>query len=269
MSTSIFEKRWLDLVFEGKNKAYGAYQLRLENPKTTLLAMLYALLFIGGIGGAVTLLSSFGSKTDSSHIISCPMPIMPVHVEITEPEALPPLKATNTEKPATTETLTESWTNPEIVSSTEATPDPDPVVSAPAASNPEPGSGNTNGSTEGTSSAAAGTIGTADNSPAIPTTLQKQPMFPGGMDAFYRKIARDFEKPEMYDNAKIRIVMSFVIEKDGSMTDIRVLNRPGEGLEREAIRVLRSINKKWEPGIRNDQAVRTIFTLPIVIQPEQ
>jgi protein TonB len=44
-NVSIFEKKWIDLVFEGKNKAYGAYQLRQENPKTTIKALFSALLF--------------------------------------------------------------------------------------------------------------------------------------------------------------------------------------------------------------------------------
>ncbi|MBD3582462.1 energy transducer TonB [Flavobacterium selenitireducens] len=266
--TSIFEKRWLDLVFEGRNKAYGAYQLRLENPKTTFLAMLYALLFVGASGGTITLLSSFGSK--SEHVISYPIaePLTPVRVTLDEPITPPAPMKPKTIENTVTEIPAASWVDPQVVSAAQATPDPGPV-SAPNTAAQEPGPGSSNGASEGTTATGTGASGVADNTPAIPTTLQKQPMFPGGMDAFYKKIARDFEKPEMFDDSRIKIIMSFVIEKDGSMTDIKVLNRPGADLEKEAVRVLKSINKKWEPGIRNDKAVRTIFTLPIVIQPQQ
>nr|MBF6607452.1 energy transducer TonB [Flavobacterium sp.] len=44
---SIYEKKWLDLVFEGRNQDYGAYQLRLQNPRTTLLALFLGILLFG------------------------------------------------------------------------------------------------------------------------------------------------------------------------------------------------------------------------------
>jgi protein TonB len=60
--------------------------------------------------------------------------------------------------------------------------------------------------------------------------------------------------------------VSFVIEKDGSMTDIQVIGNPGYGLDREAVRVLKSIKTKWSPGIINSKVVRTAFNLPIIVQ---
>ena len=60
-NVSIFEKKWIDLVFEGKNKAYGAYQLRQQSSRTTLTAFFVGLLFIGSISGLGLLLSSFGN----------------------------------------------------------------------------------------------------------------------------------------------------------------------------------------------------------------
>ena len=61
-NVSIFGKKWIDLVFEDKNKEYGAYQLRKESPKTTLLAFFFGLLFIGSISGLGLLLSSFNTN---------------------------------------------------------------------------------------------------------------------------------------------------------------------------------------------------------------
>ena len=60
-NVSIYEKKWIDLVFEGKNKKYGAYQLRQENEKTTILALFSGLLFVAAIG-AIFFLSSFINK---------------------------------------------------------------------------------------------------------------------------------------------------------------------------------------------------------------
>ncbi|MNT81451.1 Gram-negative bacterial tonB protein [compost metagenome] len=60
--------------------------------------------------------------------------------------------------------------------------------------------------------------------------------------------------------------MSFVIEKDGSMTDIQVKKDPGYGLGKEAVRVLKSLKTKWSPGMMQGKAVRTAYNLPITIQ---
>ena len=62
------------------------------------------------------------------------------------------------------------------------------------------------------------------------------------------------------------VSVSFVIEKDGSMTDIKVLRNPGYGLDKEAIRVLKALKTKWKPGVKNGKYVRTQYTLPIKIQ---
>ena len=50
------------------------------------------------------------------------------------------------------------------------------------------------------------------------------------------------------------------------MTDIKVLRNPGYGLDKEAVRVLKSLKTKWKPGIKDGQNVRTQYTLPIKIQ---
>ena len=61
-NVSIFEKKWIDLVFEDRNQEYGAYKLRQENPKTAFLALFSALFFIAAVSGILILLCSFTSK---------------------------------------------------------------------------------------------------------------------------------------------------------------------------------------------------------------
>jgi len=269
--TSIFEKRWLDLVFEGKNKTYGAYQLRLENPKTTMLAMLYAVLFIGGLSGIGFIFSSFGpgpspvlTPEDTGKVIVVdriappkpPGPVLPVEIP----------KSTPT-KPQVDWRLNPTVAKPDaaVIEPVE-NPAPQPVetgtptgsaTSAAAPSGSESGTGSNQG---------LGDV--LDSKPLVPGTLDKRPMFPGGMDRFYQRISRDFNKPEMFENRDIRVILSFVIEKDGSMNEIKVISRTDASLEKEAIRVLKSINKKWEPGVKDGKNVRTLFTLPLLIKPE-
>ena len=66
----------------------------------------------------------------------------------------------------------------------------------------------------------------------------------------------------------IRVYVSVVSERDGSMTDIQVKRDPGYGLGKEAIRVLKSLKTKWSPGMIGGKAVRTAYNLPITVQME-
>ena len=91
------------------------------------------------------------------------------------------------------------------------------------------------------------------------------PEFPGGIEKFYKYVGNNFEKPEIDAINTFRVYVSFVIERDGSMTDIKVVRDPGYGLGREAIRVLKSLKTKWSPGIIGSKPVRTAYNLPIVV----
>jgi protein TonB len=79
-------------------------------------------------------------------------------------------------------------------------------------------------------------------------------------------VGNNFEKPEIDGLSTIRVIVSFVIEKDGSMTDILVKRDPGYGIGKEAIRVLKSLRTKWTPGLIGTKPVRTSYDLPITIQ---
>jgi len=94
------------------------------------------------------------------------------------------------------------------------------------------------------------------------------PEFPGGMAKFYSYVGNNFQRPELDVERTLKVYVSFVIERDGSITDIKVLNDPGYGLGKEAIRVLKSIKTKWTPGILNGKTVRTAYNLPITIKTE-
>ncbi|WP_396167745.1 energy transducer TonB [Flavobacterium sp.] len=93
--------------------------------------------------------------------------------------------------------------------------------------------------------------------------LDVKPDFPGGRDEFYKFIAKNYRTPDVKKlNGKIYI--TFVIEKDGSLTDIKILRDLGYGTGKEAIRVL-ELSPKWLPGEQNGQKVRCTYSLPISI----
>jgi periplasmic protein TonB len=260
-TVSIFEKRWIELVFEGKNKAYGAYQLRQENSKTSVMAFLFGLLFIGSISGLGMLLSSFG---DVPVVVIPPSTIDTVVVVNIEREH-PKVET----KPAPKVTPPAENPNPKLapVISKEPTPEPkNPSTTPPTNGTPSTGEPSPLPPTTG--------IPTGGSEPKTPFVgiatkgmLDKEPEFPEGMDKFYAFVAKNFDKPEDVDNAgNIRVIVSFVIERDGSMSNIKVAKDPGYGLAEEAIRVLKSLKTKWIAGIMDSEKVRTAYSLPIVIE---
>ena len=126
------------------------------------------------------------------------------------------------------------------------------------------GQGVLNGSGDGTGT---GTDGIGSGTDVVNNAiLDKKPQFPGGIEKFYRYVGNNFRSPMLDETKNVRIYVSFVVERDGSMSNIQVINKPGQALEKEALRVLNSIKTKWTPGIYNSKPVRTAYNLPITVQ---
>jgi protein TonB len=95
--------------------------------------------------------------------------------------------------------------------------------------------------------------------------LQKIAQYPGGLEKFYAKINAKFSNSEMDYEGFAKINVSFVIEKDGSMSAITVNDQTMSNSMKKSIeRVLQSIKTKWSPAIIKDQPVRTEYELPLV-----
>ncbi len=95
--------------------------------------------------------------------------------------------------------------------------------------------------------------------------LQKIAQYPGGLEKFYAKINAKFSNSEMDYEGFAKINVSFVIEKDGTMSAITVNDQTMSNSMKKSIeRVLKSIKTKWSPAIIKDQPVRTEYELPLV-----
>jgi hypothetical protein len=92
-----------------------------------------------------------------------------------------------------------------------------------------------------------------------------KPQYPGGISKFYQFIANNYKTPTAVDFLGGKVFVSFIIEKDGSVADIKVLRDVGFGTGEEAIRVL-ELCPKWSPGYQNGQNVRCSYSLPIALQ---
>lgn len=101
------------------------------------------------------------------------------------------------------------------------------------------------------------------SSPDVSTTAEKQPSFQGGLEKFYAFIGQHFKVPNV-KNLKGKVMVEFIVETDGSLSEIKVLKDIGYGTGDEAIRVLKS-SPKWNPGEQDGKPVRVLYSLPISI----
>lgn len=273
---SIYETKWINLVFENRNKEYGAYQLRQESSRTSFFALFMGLLLCASLMVIPKISSFFQGETTVPPETTIPLDDVVTVTDIFQ-EKNEPIQQSSASKPVQQKALEtvpkDQLVNPTVVAANDAiqeiakntenvtTTNPSPDGTAITGLNATGGQGTGTGTGTGGSDALdmGETIVTA-------TALDKQPEFPGGMSKFYNYVSRTFRTPDLNEERMVRIYVSFVVERDGSMTAIHVKNDPGYGLGAEAIRVLKSLKTKWTPGIINSKPVRTAYSLPIIVQ---
>lgn len=102
-----------------------------------------------------------------------------------------------------------------------------------------------------------------DNTIFNTSGIEKKPEYPGGMTAFYNFIAANYKIPDTKGQSG-KVFVTFVVEKDGHITDIKVLRDIGFGTGDAAIKVLRQC-RNWIPGEQEGKKVRVLYSLPIQI----
>lgn len=255
MKIDLLGKKWLDIVFEGRNKSYGAYDLRKHNSNTNLKAL--------GIGAVVFALavatpkiaefiSSVTATTDEGlHDRITAVKLPPKEEQPKEDLKPPPPKPREdvvkfvkpvvarkedvTEEPPKVEDLKDKNLGKEDIKGDKDAP---LTVEPPGNGPPQ------NDVVE-------------DNTIYNSAGIEVQPGFPGGMPKWYSFLKNNFTPPDE-PGLKGRVVVSFVVEKDGSLTDIKVLKDIGYGSGKEAERVLRK-GPKWTPAEQNGRKVRCAF----------
>jgi len=98
----------------------------------------------------------------------------------------------------------------------------------------------------------------------IYTSVRVIPSFPGGMQAFYRFLSNTVRYPAeaREHNTQGKVIVSFIVEKDGTLTDFKLMKTVKDGLGEEAMRVMK-LSPKWNPATQNGKAVRVAYSMPI------
>ena len=271
----LLDQKWIDLVFEGKNEAYGAYALRQDTSKRNLFAMLA--LFAGLIAIVATFLivnvaSEAIARAQAEHETEVTLEQIEEEVEeqeeeeiVYELEELEQLVAEETVMNSEKFTAYEMEDDaPEQVTKTQ-----DEVAQSDVAIG---AIDYDQGSDEAEHVLKVNEKVVDEVPPAVEETkvfdvVEQMPQYKGGDQALMDYLNKSIKYPVIAEENGIqgRVVCTFVVERDGSITDVKVVRSVDPSLDKEAVRVLKAM-PKWIPGKQNGSAVRVKFTLPVTFK---
>lgn len=266
---NIYKLEWLDIVFAGRNKEYGAYELRKNNPKNLRKALFYVLgvfflVIIAPIVYDVILgirITEEETYKQTDIELMPPPPIDKSTPPPPPPAAPPPPQVDQIKFPPPVVKPDEQVVEEEV-------PTVDELAKADPAQKTQEGDPNAEVNIdEPTGDGPIGAEITESEGVVDVAFVEQNPEFPGGQDAFAKHLQRNLRYPPLAreNNIQGRVYVSFVVERDGSLSDIKIERGIGGGCDEEALRVLR-ITKGWKPGIQNGRPVRVKYTLPIIFQ---
>lgn len=282
---TIFPASLDDLVFEGRNQAYGAYQLRQAynghvRKALGLMIGLCGLLAVGGT--AWQLRHPVISYPTIKPVIVTPITPPTYVAEAPKPKPIAPpaqpaqprLATTTATAPHAAATMPTEVAKDELVPTKPpvnmdiSEPAPGLVTKGPAVLGTDDVAGSATGTVTG--KAGAGSEGGTGEGAAVTgpyIVVEKMPEFAGGMDALMRYLRSHLRYPSaaLREQAEGRVYVSFVVQADGTIADISVPKGLGYGLDEEAQRVVRQM-PPWTPGRQSNHAVPVRFTLPITFK---
>lgn len=94
--------------------------------------------------------------------------------------------------------------------------------------------------------------------------VEKMPQYPGGMVALFEFLEKNLKYPADAQKQKVegRVIVSFIVETDGSISDINIVRKVFPSLDEEAVRLL-GMMPRWSPGLQNGKPVRVKYAIPI------
>ena len=254
---------WVDLIFEGRNHEYGAYKLRKGTPKRNVYSIIVIAILAALLVGIYVAKSAY-DKYQAAHAKN---------------EAVTELSALNQPKQKKAEVKRKEIVEPEkkevvkeVKSSIKFTA---PVIKKDNEVKPEEeGALDVKGNSDNgeilkvTQRVADEPVKPAEEKPEVENkvfeVVEQMPSFPGGPAALMKYLSENIKYPVVAQENGVqgRVVVSFVVERDGSITDVKVARSVDPSLDREAMRVVRSM-PHWIPGKQNGSAVRVKYNVPV------
>ncbi len=270
----LIDNSWSDLVFEGKNQAYGAYQLRRETGKRNLWSILVMFAIGLAIAAIVAVKGVVENAMKSNVAVETDIELSALEQKKEETKVERKEQVDIPQREVEKVKSSMKFTAPEIKKDDEVKPE-DEIKSQEDLSktNTAIGAFDVKGNDE-----AAGEVLKAKEVIAQPEekkeeetrvfdVVEQMPSYPGGSGALMEYLSKNIKYPPVAEENGVqgRVILQFVVERDGSITDVKVLKSVDPSLDKEAIRVVKSM-PRWIPGKQNGQAVRVKFTLPVTFR---
>ena len=274
---NLSSREWCDLVFEGKNKDFGAYVIRTESTKRHNKAVLWSI-----IGTIIFGLLAFGYVKASQYIEERRIAewgeqidvIVDMSQEAEDPE--PEQERLEQEKPEVLQDVLNSIkvTELQIVEDNEVNRE-DEILSQDEIEQTNRAFGQTNVDNGQDNRAQFQTavdevvVEKKEEKPKevkeeIHTLVEQMPQFPGGDAALMKYLSSHINYPPMAaeNGVQGKVILQFVVEKDGRVGEVKIARSVDKDLDKEAIRVVKSL-PKFTPGRQNGYPVRVWYTLPV------
>ncbi len=262
----------LDILFEGKNKEYGAYDLRKTYNKRITIAVAVMLLVCLGIGVAFAVSKLKGEDTKPQIVVQ-DVSLENVK-EQPKPEPPPPPPPPKIEPP---KIEIKQFTPPKIVKDEEVK---EPPPQQEELEDTKIGTINQEGiksdviappvEAQGTGVVEAPKV-TEDYDKEF-KTVQIQAQFPGGNEAWFKYLQRNLRADVPTENGaptgNLTVMVSFLVSKDGTISEVKAENDPGYGTAAEAIRVIQR-GPAWNPAVQNGRKVIYRQRQPITFQVQE
>ncbi|MFN4124105.1 MAG: energy transducer TonB [Flavobacteriales bacterium] len=261
MSQQALIKEMDEIVFEKRNKDYGAYQLRKKynrNMNTALAIALAVYLLIVFIPAIKTWLSDLTSKVELDKNVEVTL-VEPPPLNKDEPPPPPPPPDP---PPPVQETIkfTPPVVTEEPIKDEDIPPPQEELKETNVGRKTQEGSGEVfDLPVEGEGK------GIVDDAPQqIYTFVEQMPEFPGGEEELFKYLSKNIKYPAMARESGLTgtVYVTFVVEGDGKITDVKILRGIGGGCDQEALRVVQNM-PPWKSGKQNGRPVRVQCNLPI------
>lgn len=262
---------WCDIVFTGKNKSYGAYALRQSSSKRHILAFLVVLIFVGVVAGLPSFLNAVNPPKEYVQNVTDIYTIG----KLDDPVQEEPIVEPSTTPPPPPVIDSQKFTPPAITSDDMVEESRELLSQEELNSNRVQISIETvnNGNTEGVDIAEIRReqrqiINQPPQEPnKVHEHVEVMPQFPGGNVELMRYLGTNIKYPTIAAENGIqgRVVLKFVVSKDGSISNIQIVRSLDPSCDKEAIRVIKGM-PKWIPGMQNGHPVAVYFTLPVLFK---
>jgi periplasmic protein TonB len=253
---NIYTDEWREMVFEGKNKDYGAFEERGRAPKTHFWSLVYAITFLAVFIGTPILFQAIQKARkkkvetaveltnidmeqpkEEKPIEAPPPPPVKAAIKFTPPEIVPDEEVKDDMK--TQEELIETKAVISIVD-VAGVDDPNAVDPAELMDN------------------------YTEESNEVFGAVEQMPDFPGGIEALYSYLGKNIRFPQsaIENGISGRVFLQFVVERDGSVSNVKVMRSLDKDCDAEAVRVVKRL-PKFIPGKQNGKPVRVYYSLPV------